>query len=77
LTIARQNLSWGYTRLRGAMENLGLGLGRSTIQRILSEHGIEPAPLWGQTMRQRRRPLSMHCAFFSASLSGYALKNES
>jgi putative transposase len=50
LMIARQNPSWGYTRLRGALENLGLGLGRSTIQRILREHGIEPAPLRGKTM---------------------------
>jgi transposase len=41
LTMARENPSWGYTRLRGALENLGFDLGRSTIQRILTEHGIE------------------------------------
>ncbi len=51
LTMARENPSWGYTRLRGALENLGFDLGRSTIQRILTEHGIEPAPL-----RERRCP---------------------
>jgi putative transposase len=50
LTMARENPSWGYTRLRGALENLGLHLGRSTIQRRLKEHGIEPAPLRGKTM---------------------------
>jgi transposase len=50
LTMARENPSWGYTRLRGALENLGFDLGRSTIQRILTEHGIEPAPLRGKTM---------------------------
>ncbi len=32
LTMARENPSWGYTRLRGALENLGFDLGRSTIQ---------------------------------------------
>ncbi len=48
--MVRENPSWGYTRLRGALQNLGLGLGRSTIQRILTEHGIEPAPLRGKTM---------------------------
>ena len=48
--MARENPSWGYTRLRGALENLGFDLGRSTIQRILTEHGIEPAPLRGKTM---------------------------
>jgi putative transposase len=50
LTMARENPSWGYTRRRGALENLGFDLGRSTIQRILSEHGIDPAPLRGRTM---------------------------
>jgi putative transposase len=50
LTMARENPSWGYTRLRGALENLGFELGRSTIQRILTERGIEPAPLRARTM---------------------------
>jgi transposase InsO family protein len=50
LTMARENPSWGYTRLRGALQNLGLDLGRSTIQRILAEHGIEPAPARGRTL---------------------------
>jgi transposase InsO family protein len=50
LAIARANRSWGYTRLRGALQNLGLEVGRSTIQRILAEHGIEPAPLRGKTL---------------------------
>jgi putative transposase len=53
LTMARENPSWGYTRLRGALQNLGFDLGRSTIQRILAEHGIEPAPLRGKTMPWR------------------------
>ena len=48
--MARENPSWGYTRLRGALQNLGFDLGRSTIQRILTEHGSEPAPLRGKTM---------------------------
>jgi transposase InsO family protein len=50
LTMAHENPSWGYTRLRGALENLGFDLGRSTIRRILTERGIEPAPLRGKTM---------------------------
>ena len=48
--MARENPSWGYTRLRGALMNLGLDLGRSTIQRVLKGHGIEPDPLRGRTM---------------------------
>jgi putative transposase len=40
LTMARENPPWGYTRLRGALKNVGSDLGRST----------EPAPLRGKTM---------------------------
>jgi transposase InsO family protein len=50
VAMARDNPSCGYTRLRGALENLGLTLGRSTIQRILKAHGIEPAPTRGRTL---------------------------
>jgi len=50
LTMARENPSWGYTRLRGALKNVGLELGRSTIAGILKEQGIEPAPIRGKTM---------------------------
>ena len=50
LRMARENPSWGYTRLRGALNNLGLDFGRSTIQRILTAHGIEPAPVRGKTL---------------------------
>jgi transposase InsO family protein len=46
--MACENPGWGYTRLRGAMRNLGHELGRSTIRRILAERGIEPAPERGK-----------------------------
>jgi transposase InsO family protein len=48
--MARDNPSWGYTRIQGAMANLGHMLGRGTIRRILNDHGIEPAPLRGTRM---------------------------
>lgn len=48
--FASENPSWGYTRIRGALRNLGHELGRNTIKRILHEHGIEPAPSRGKTM---------------------------
>jgi transposase len=44
LEMATRNTGWGYTRLRDALNNLGYKIGRTTVQRILSEHGIEPAP---------------------------------
>ena len=43
--MATENPSWGYTRIMGALSNLGVQLGRGTIQRILKGHLIEPAPI--------------------------------
>ena len=48
--MARENRGWGYTRIQGAMANLGHKLGRGTIGRILKDHGIEPAPERGKGM---------------------------
>ncbi len=48
--MARENRGWGYTRIQGAMANLGHKLGRGTIGRILQGHGIEPAPERGKGM---------------------------
>lgn len=50
LKMATENPGWGYTRLRGALSNLGYEIGRSTIKRILKEQGIEPAPVRGKKM---------------------------
>jgi len=44
LRMARENPTWGYTRLRGALANLGHELSRGTIRRLLLENGLEPAP---------------------------------
>ncbi len=50
LQMARRNSTWGYTRIRGALYNLGHGIGRNTIKRILLDNGLDPAPLRGRTM---------------------------
>ena len=42
LTMARENPRWGYTRIRGALFNLGHEIGRNTIKRILLENGFDP-----------------------------------
>ncbi|MEQ9059875.1 MAG: integrase core domain-containing protein [Gammaproteobacteria bacterium] len=48
--VARDNPGWGYTRIRGALYNLGHDLGRNTIKRILLDNGIDPAPLRDETL---------------------------
>jgi putative transposase len=42
--MAKENSTWGYTRICGALFNLGHEIGRNTIKRILLEAGIDPAP---------------------------------
>jgi hypothetical protein len=44
LRMATENATWGYTRIQGAFKNLGHDVGRSTIARILKEHGVPPSP---------------------------------
>ncbi len=41
--MPRENRSWGYTRIQGALANLRHEVGRGTIAKILREAGIEPA----------------------------------
>ena len=42
--MAEENRAWGYDRIQGALENLGVTLSDTTIGGIWREHGIEPAP---------------------------------
>jgi putative transposase len=49
--MAIENPSWGYTRIRGALGNLGYQVGRGTIANILKENGLEPAPERGKQAR--------------------------
>jgi putative transposase len=42
--MATDNRDWGYTRIQGALANVGHDIGRGTIATILKQHGIEPAP---------------------------------
>jgi transposase InsO family protein len=42
--MATDNPTWGYTRIQGALENVGHRVGRSTIRRILRAAGLPPVP---------------------------------
>ena len=42
--MAEENPTWGYTRIQGALKNVGHRVGRSTIARILKAHGVSPVP---------------------------------
>jgi len=44
LRLARENPSWGYDRIQGALANLGHNISDQTVANILKTHGIEPEP---------------------------------
>ena len=44
IKMAEENRGWGYTRIGGALANLGHEIGRGTIAEILKQAGLEPAP---------------------------------
>ncbi len=42
--LAKENRTWGYRRIQGAISHVGCKLAVSTIAEILCRDGIEPAP---------------------------------
>ena len=42
--MARENPTWGYDRIQGALANLGHEISDTTIGSILKAHGVDPAP---------------------------------
>lgn len=73
LRLARRNPSWGYDRLRNMLAYLGMNLGRTTVKRILDDHGIVPAPehkqrvQWGEFLRSHADVIAA-TDFFSVEL---------
>src|ERR1022692_1554432 len=63
LQFARQNPSWGYDRLVGALANLGHRVSDQTVGNILKRHGLGPAPerkrntTWAQFIRRHKEVL--------------------
>jgi putative transposase len=46
--MASENPRWGYTRIQGALSNLGHKVARGTVANILKREGLEPAPTRGK-----------------------------
>ncbi len=76
LEIARDNLGWGYTKIRDALRTgLGIEIGRSTVASMLAEAGFEPAPersrktTWAPFLKRHWDSLYA-CDFFSVDVLG-------
>ena len=48
--MARENRTWGYRRIVGAMGNLGHAVSHQTVANLLKRHGLTPAPERGTRM---------------------------
>jgi transposase InsO family protein len=44
IRMARENPTWGYTRMQGALKVVGHRVGRTTIARLVKAHGLSPVP---------------------------------
>ena len=52
--MARENPSWGYDRIVGALANLGHRLSDQTVGNVLRRHGISPAPKRKQSISWKK-----------------------
>jgi putative transposase len=74
--MARENRSWGYDRIVGALLNLGSRISGQTVGNILKRHGIPPAPerktttTWQEFLCIHRDVL-MATDFFSSVVWGW------
>ena len=73
LRLARENRSWGYPRIVGAMAHLGTKVSHETVAAILRQHGLDPAPegrkgtSWVEFIRSHKSVLAA-CDFFTVEV---------
>jgi len=53
IRMARENRSWGYDRIQGALKPLGYTISDQTVGNILKRHSIAPAPERKKTVTWR------------------------
>ena len=66
---ARENQRWGYQRLRGELQQLGIRVSATAIRTTLRRHGLDPAPrrassTWRAFLRQQAAGI-VACNFFT------------
>src|SRR5215831_3051609 len=77
--MARENRSWGYDRIVGALVNLGYTISDQTVGNTLKRHSIPPAPerqktvTWREFIRMHMDVLGATDFFNSALWSGLGL----
>ncbi len=62
--LARENPRWGYQRIKGELQRLGMGVSATAIRTTLRRHGLDPAPRRA-FLRQQAAGI-VACDFFTA-----------
>jgi hypothetical protein len=77
--MARENRSWGYDRIVGALTNLGYRISDQTVGNILKRHSIPPAPerkttvTWREFIRMHMGVLGATDFFSGEMWNGFGL----
>jgi putative transposase len=69
LRLARENDTWGYRRIAGELQRLGIEIAPATVWAILKDAGIDPAPRhtgpsWAAFLRTHAKSV-LACDFFT------------
>jgi len=69
LRLARENPGWGYRRIVGELQGLGISVSATSVRAILLRHGVPPAPRrdelsWRKFLRQQAAT-TLACDFFT------------
>ena len=69
LRLARENPCWGHRRICGELAKLGIHASPTSIRRLLSQAGLEPAPRragpsWREFLRAQATSI-VACDFFT------------
>jgi hypothetical protein len=68
LRLVRENPRWGYLRIKGELQGLGIRVSATAIAMLLRSHGIRPAPRRGPTWSEFLRAQAagvIACDFFT------------
>src|SRR5512132_337776 len=69
IRLARENPRWGYQRIKGELQHLGIRVSATTIRTMLRRHGLDPARRraatnWRAFLRQQATGI-VACDFFT------------
>jgi len=73
LRLARENPHWGYKRIVGELQSLGISVSATSVRTVLIRHGLPPAPQrdelsWRNFLRQQAAT-TLACDFFTVEMA--------